>query len=434
VDKSTYGRDEVADVTTPPQTGTYPQALWLVVDGLNRQAIGGAAPTLSGPATTFPGMSIVPDPVGTEFEDPTNLVIPQRVRFPFDVRFNSTALTGFPAPGSGAVTRELDGRFTISGHTASAATLLEFTSGADPYFTNVNPSLGNVNWLSQDLRVFTATPSLNQTPVPGAPAFANDSIAGAYTYIQALIGYLNTNFANPVGTDPFAPASNVIPQQAAALTGDSSVTPFTFTGFVPHANYNFAIARVRLQGTAGPVGAASNVKVFFRMWGTQTADTDYQPGSTYLSHLDGAGLPDWPLAPSDNHTVPMFATGNTPNFVDPNNPEYGTNGVNNRTITIPSGDREWAYFGCLLNVYDPSNTVNGVRVQQVLTGTHHCIVARVALTEGTGGRVNWSGVYVGGTVSRGAADMDFTNSTKDLLTKLVNNFRRVLRASKRTSQ
>src|SRR3979411_2120676 len=36
-------------------------------------------------------------------------------------------------------------------------------------------------------------------------------------------------------------------------------------------------------------------------------------------------------------------------------------------------------------------------------------------------RVNWSGVYVGGQVARGVADMDFTNSTKDLLTKLVNN-------------
>jgi opacity protein-like surface antigen len=48
-------------------------------------------------------------------------------------------------------------------------------------------------------------------------------------------------------------------------------------------------------------------------------------------------------------------------------------------------------------------------------------ILRGGLTEGMGGRVDWSGVYVGGTVSRGAADMDYTNSTKDLLTKLVNN-------------
>jgi outer membrane immunogenic protein len=48
-------------------------------------------------------------------------------------------------------------------------------------------------------------------------------------------------------------------------------------------------------------------------------------------------------------------------------------------------------------------------------------ILRGGFTDGLTGRVNWSGVYVGGSVSRGAADMDFTNSTKDLLTKLVNN-------------
>jgi outer membrane immunogenic protein len=49
-------------------------------------------------------------------------------------------------------------------------------------------------------------------------------------------------------------------------------------------------------------------------------------------------------------------------------------------------------------------------------------ILRGGITDGmTNTSVNWSGVYVGGQVSRGAADMDFTNSTKDLLTKLVNN-------------
>ena len=35
--------------------------------------------------------------------------------------------------------------------------------------------------------------------------------------------------------------------------------------------------------------------------------------------------------------------------------------------------------------------------------------------------VNWGGGYIGGHVSHGAADMDFTNSGKDLLEKLLNN-------------
>ena len=76
--------------------------------------------------------------------------------------------------------------------------------------------------------------------------------------------------------------------------------------------------------------------------------------------------------------MPFFATGNAPNFSDSVNPEYGTGGVNNRDIEIQQGDEQWAYFGCFLNVYDPSFTVNGTRVQELLAGDHHCLVAQIA--------------------------------------------------------
>jgi outer membrane immunogenic protein len=49
-------------------------------------------------------------------------------------------------------------------------------------------------------------------------------------------------------------------------------------------------------------------------------------------------------------------------------------------------------------------------------------VLRGAFTEGLSrSSVNWQGVYIGGHVSHGAADMDFTNSGQDLLAKLLNN-------------
>jgi outer membrane immunogenic protein len=49
-------------------------------------------------------------------------------------------------------------------------------------------------------------------------------------------------------------------------------------------------------------------------------------------------------------------------------------------------------------------------------------ILRGGFTEGLSNtRVNWSGVYVGGSVSRGGADMDFANSGQDLLAKLLNN-------------
>lgn len=49
-------------------------------------------------------------------------------------------------------------------------------------------------------------------------------------------------------------------------------------------------------------------------------------------------------------------------------------------------------------------------------------ILRGAFTDGlSSSSVNWAGVYIGGQASRGAADMDFTNSGKDLLEKLLNN-------------
>ena len=139
------------------------------------------------------------------------------------------------------------------------------------------------------------------------------------------------------------------------------------------------MARVRLRGTKGSM--AEGVKVFFRLWATQTTDTGWNPSDTYLSHTDASGNPLWPLAPAGNHTIPFFATGNTPDFTDPNNPEYGASGVNNQTITIAGDDPQWAYFGCFLNVYDQSMVVNGVPVTQSLPGTHHCLVAQIAYAD-----------------------------------------------------
>jgi hypothetical protein len=376
--KDTWGHDEASDLINT-SGGTYPNGFWLMLEGFNRQVTGSATP--STPLVAFTGVTTSLDPTGIAYES-SNLYAPQRIRYPYDVTFASASLPAFPSSGEtpAAVTSSI----SLLGTTFPALSEFFFIAGADPYFTNVlpnpNPADENAPYLSADLRVFTATPGINQQPVPGAPPFpsTSDNTGGAYTYIQSLIGYLNQHFGDPNQTDPFDPTSNVIPGQQDAYTGDSSVTPTTVHHNTTYNNYNFAIARVRLQGTQGSTGAAQAVKIFFRLWGTQTADTDWNPGYTYLSHIDGTGNPDWPLAPSDNHTIPFFATSNTPNFTDTNNPEYGTNGVNNQTITILQNDKQWAYFGCFLNVYDASFVVNSQEVKKSFPGTHHCLVAEMA--------------------------------------------------------
>ena len=377
VDKSTFGRDEVTDAVTSPHNGQFPNAFWLLVEGFNRQVLRNATPTLSGPAFNLAGVTWPADASGSEFERPGDQLAPQRVRFPFDADFTASSLIVFPATGSAPLQELLNGSIIVLGTTFSASTVLELVAGADPYFTNVDPIQDNVAWLSQDVRVFTATPSLNNQPVPGAPVIGADDFGGAYAYIQSLIEYLNSGYADPTGVDPFNPTSNVIPGQSGANSGDSSVSPGTRVGGTHHTNYNFAVARVRLRGASGVAGEAHDVRVFFRLWGTQTADTDYQ-SATYPSHTDASGLPDWPLAASDSHTIPFFATGNSPNLSDPTNAEYGTPGINNQNTIINAGDYRWSYFGCFLNVYDPANVVNGQTVQALLSGDHHCLVAQIA--------------------------------------------------------
>lgn len=381
-DKSTFGRDEVTDVIASAG-GHFYNAFYIELEGftIDQLAIDQPSPLkplLSGQFNNINGVTISLNNSGPEYELPGDRYTPQRIRFPFDIRFATAALAAFPNPGDPPRQELLNAAMNIGGTNLSALTLFELVAGANPYFTDVDPAQDNVFWLSQDLRIFTAAPAIFNTPVPGGPVFSSDTINGAYSYIQSLLSHLNANYSNPSGTDPFV---GLLPGQAGALTGDSSVTPYSIKSLFPPVlanNYNFAVARVRLRGTAGPSGRAQNVKVFFRLWTTQSADTDYQLASTYPSNLNGSNLPASPLPASDSHTIPFFATGNHPNFNDPNNSELGTNGVNNRTVEITTGDQVWAYFGCFLNIYDAGNIVNGSPVQALLNGTHHCIVAQIA--------------------------------------------------------
>ena len=371
--KSTFGVDEVTD------TKAWPNSFSLVLDGFAPYQVGTPVPAVgfSGAFFNLPGVSIALDPSGPRWQDPSLTYTPQRLEIPFDVTFTNASLTAFPSTGFAPVEQLLTGLITVAGQTIAAQTVFELVSGADPYFTNIDASADNVFWLSQDLRVFTATPGIDDTPVAGMGTLptltptsttALDAAAG-YSYVQQLIGYLNTYYTDADGPDPMA---TILPDQTGALSGDSSVTPSTpnLHG-QPFSNYNFAIARVRLRGGTGT--SSPNVRVFFRLFLTQTNDTDYQPATTYLSTLDAAGLPAAPEVGSGDETIPFFATGSVATETD-----YVPSGVNNQTISISSGDSTWAYFGCFLNVYDPSNLVDGKPVQQYLVGSHHCLVAQIA--------------------------------------------------------
>ena len=409
MEDSTFGADQVQD------SPSYGNAFWLVLEGFTPNVLGISAgnangtvsPTLSGAFLALLGASNIVQAGPPVLESPGNYFNVQRIRYPYNITF--PASVPFPAMGNPPAFYQLDASITVPGNPTSftAATEFELVAGANPYFANIDPNQNNVFWLSQDLRVFAITPTAdNQTPIGNIPfKFTSGSptqldTTAAYNYIQDLIGYFNNNFSDG-STDPFSTTSTVLRNESGVYSGDSTVTPATPNPghpTEPFMNYNFALARVRLRGSSGMSGEAQNVKVFFRVFVTQTNDTDYVNTAAAVSLNDPfITYPSSPAGDPNDPTLPLPGTdaagninGSTlPFFADPNqmdlqpatmanpNPPYG---INNRDIIIPMGSETvWTYYGCFLNVYDDAVTYGGQTAQQWLAGgTHHCIVAQIA--------------------------------------------------------
>jgi hypothetical protein len=411
IDKGTFGVDEVKDVIAT-SGGVFSGAFFLALEGFTVQQLtvdvpSLVLPTVAGPFTILSGVTVRPSTTYAPVYDSTNLYSPQRILFPFDVVFTTNAVNNdFPASGETAVAMSAEIKFGSAAlgtaQDLTANTEMFLAAGAAPYFTNVDPQQGNAFYLSQDLRVFTITPTANnQTPIDNVLfTFAGGSpttldTAAAYSYIRALIGHFNSAYGDPGGTDPFDLNHPVLPGQGNALTGDSTVTPATPNPSDtqhPFINYNFALARVRLQGSSGPPGEAANVRVFFRMFTTQTFDTDYintagavssnDPNITYPSLPTGS--PNAPTSPLPGTNAGGQINGSSlPFFAAADQSDLAPGGVNLQTIEIPSGeDKVWAYFGCFLNVYDTTLDIGGHDPQFWLPASHHCcLVAQIAYSE-----------------------------------------------------
>ena len=416
IDKNTFGKDEVSDVIAK-SGGVFQAAFYLALEGFTVQQVtidqpSLIVPNLSGPFSQLgaQGITIAPSKNYPPVYDASNLYTPQRILYPYDITFTTAALSLFPSSGITGETLDASigiGSAALGTYTQLNAPPAEFFlgAGAAPYFTNVDPDQNNVFYLSQDLRAFTITPTANnETPIDNVPfKFQTGSptqldTGAAYTYIQALINHFNQNYSDPNSTDPFNIAHSVLPGQTGAYTGDSSVTPATANPAdpsQPFQNYNFALARVRLRGSPGSIGEAQNVLVFFRLFTTQTFDTDYintkqsvsagDPNITYPSLPTGS--PNAPTSPLPGTDASGNINGSTlPFFAAADQSDLANGGVNNQTIIIPSTppgqDQVWAYFGCFLDVYDPNYLIGSKDPQQWLAGsTHNCLVAQIAYSE-----------------------------------------------------
>lgn len=292
VDKSTFGKDEVDALEAGGSQASFDPAYWLVVSGVLPDDIGVTAgnltpnemptvtanfdPALSAAqvtairnmlnAGTFTGQ-VVPENPGVPDE-------PQAFMFPYTVSFTGDngfveMTSGPPSVSSTLVT--LDAAVNVAGAPLANSTQIELTTGADPFFVDVNPSdPTQPTWLSFDLRLFSVT----ENTIRFGALMSSDP-ADAPEFIATAITNLNDNNGN-VGGDSF----NGLSQDE-----EQSGLEWNPTDNDGHAVFNFALARVRLVGkTTGPTPAP--IRVFFRLFQAQGTTSQFDPNTTYRTWAD----------------------------------------------------------------------------------------------------------------------------------------------------
>lgn len=365
LDRSTFGMDEV-QARLKAGTGTYQDALYVVVDGYTPDELGLNAgnltsppnlPTFSGSFTGFAG-----DPAiefdkltGVQLQDPPKLWNIQRITFPFNIKFStanafSVLSTSHPEQ-TFSLAAQIVNSTTAAGYPTvtsphSSTAELELVLQADPHM-----DAGETWWLSNDMRVFQVTPA--KLPASKVPlAFSTTQYNGdPNQYIKDLIGELNTSFTDPATlSTPFTGLSADEDESALNLTGnDTDGNPV----------FNFALTRVHLQGDT-----ANDVRAFFRLFISSSPDTDFDTATTFRSSIEtdsmGNNIPatlipllGFPTSDMPS-TIPFFAEPRIDATVQSMTQQ--TDPANVQTIPSPlapaptPGAEVYAYFGCWLDL------------------------------------------------------------------------------------
>ncbi|MDX2055915.1 MAG: hypothetical protein SFV15_26165 [Polyangiaceae bacterium] len=363
LERSTFGEDEVT------ASSQFNAAILVTVDGLKpSQFPGGGITTLSpsgaqlaswAPTVTPTGVSaieIVPTSVSSD--DPTLPARLQRFTFTYRVRFVANAF-GFAGPS-----QVVPVQATLTSPAAPAAlndnAWIQLVKSANPFMLDLDGG-NTTTWLSSDLKVFR---------VVAGETVHGQTLPDSATRAQAL--QFIRNLTNSISVGQFEALSGN--QSASAL----SPFPITSTG---KPVYNFAVARVRRNGT---MAAANDVRVFFRIFTSQTtAALTYREamGAPIEGYRKTAGATPiaLPGVTSDGNewlSFPFFSKvrAASPNVQD--DPD------NVKTITVAQNDK---FFGALIDnnlpgSYLPPTPVSagaGTSLPTLLMGEHQCLVAQV---------------------------------------------------------
>jgi Common central domain of tyrosinase len=350
-------------------TANYPRAFYVIYDGFAPNELGSpiAPPTLSftfdspdGPVAT--GMSAILRQI--DFEDPNRSAdLPQRIVFTFDLHFdNSSAFSTFTE------TRNVNLRATQGTEITNAT--LHLIKQPNPYMVD-----GPVTWLSTDIRVFKMQPGMVRSTIQQQNPETNS--AAPFQFIQSLLA----NF-NSLPNDEFHPFFDIsLDQQASQLELSRTVNGVRVL--------NYAVAKVRYRANSV---AATNVKVFFRMFSTMLSALDYNTSTNY--HRAGTGdnaIPLLGLIGNEIASIPFFAEPR----VDSANQDMSAqvDNFNRHTINPIPAQESVAYFGCWLdfNQTEPQfpllpsgdgHFTNRLPILQLIRGHHQCLVAEIYFQPG----------------------------------------------------
>jgi phospholipase C len=347
----------------PPPRGLTP-TLYLGLSSADPSALGGMSVSITGIAPSVPTAPATNSPAISE---------PQRWTVSFDLVFNnpSTAFQNVSLTNPIYVT--LSATFS-SNLDWSDAIPIELVAGADPFMLS-----GQTWYLSRDVRAYEVLDDGTANNVFGM-AFGPDP----NTYLQSVLDALNggnpgnnpaiasllTSFASDPEDSLFATL------EEAALSQASYYPTEDGTPGAPNI-YNFAIARVTLQGLSAP---ANNVQVFFRLFPAPSSGTNYDPTTTYPASADlatGRFLPLVGFNGSQVASLPFFAANrNDVNVSNPDLPNWRQS-----IAPLSSGQAVDTYFGCYLDLnHGDTIDVNGVptSIASIAASQHQCLVAQLS--------------------------------------------------------
>lgn len=372
--RSTFSLEEVESLGGGGQT-TVENAVYVYFDGFIHTELSGTpsfALTWDDTDTPVAAGEVTLVSAGRLLEvDPGDPDVPQRIAYPFHVRFPNTT-----AWASITDTRQVRMTFTLGVHTCTET--IDLTKSPNPFMIDVDPAVNNEPWLSTDVRVFptfegaTLFTDLTQGAGPGA----------GIDYIRQVLDRFRTTPESP--SHPFRALPTEQEASSLVLWSDALGTEI----------FNYAVARVRYRATTT---TAQQVKAFFRLFNTVGTALEYHADGTYRHNGPGPNtVPLLGRAGDALVSIPCFASprvqtvqgqpGAASMTTQPLDATYEV-----KDIVPQPGTEVTMYFGCWLDINRtdkrfPINpgTSDGPwpesscrSIQELIRGKHQCLVTEI---------------------------------------------------------